>query len=166
MFSIDDFKSNYMDLSRQYLFLVKLDNPYGGMSTQDSQYLVQSSSLPENTIDPIEINWQGMVFPVGSTHTFSDWTITFRLDKPAELRRSLLTWMKKVHDPETNVHGSPTDYMQDQEVEQLDVEGNPVMTIKLIDAWPVTVGAVEFDYGTKEISTFDVTLRYTYHIEA
>ena len=164
-FKIDEFKAQYQDLARQYLFLVKIDSPYGFIGTDNAKFLVESSSLPESTIDPIEINWQGMVFPVGSTQTYSDWTVTFRLDNAADIRRDFLRWMKKVHDPQSNIHGSPTDYMRDQTVEHLNPKGEIIQTIKLRNAWPTSVGALDLSYDTKEISTFDVTFRYLYHYD-
>lgn len=162
-FNIDDFKANWQDLSRVYNFYILIDNPAGG-DTGTTRYLVQSSSMPPTTIDPIEVNWQGMVFPLGSTQTFSDWTVTFRLDSSSQLRKDFMNWQKMVHDPVTNVHGSPNDYMQDQEIQNLDPQGSIIEKLKLINAWPTTVGELTLDYGSKEVHTFDVTFRYLYHM--
>ncbi len=164
-FTIDDFFAEYQDLSRAYLFMIMVTNP-AGSSPEKTKYLVQSSSMPPTTITPIDINWQGTVFPVGSTQEFADWTVTFRLDNPGQIRRDFNEWMRRVHDPVTNIHGSPRDYMHDQEVWKLNPQGNITDRIKLVNAWPTTVGELSLDYGTKEIHTFDVTFRYLYHVPA
>jgi hypothetical protein len=121
--------------------------------------------MPESTIDPIEVNWQGVIFPLGSTHTFADWTATFRLDNAAQLRKDFLGWQNLIHNPETNVHGSPIDYMADQEIWLLNTQGETMMKMQLVSAWPTVVGELTLDYSAKEIQTFDVTFRYMYHRE-
>jgi len=165
-FNIDDFKANWQDLARVYTFMIMLDIPGGSLGTDRIKYLVQSSTMPPSTITPIEVHWQGNVFPLGSTQEFSDWIVTFRVDKGAEIRKEFIAWQKSVHDPETNIHGSPGDYMQDQEIWSLNPQGEVIEKLKLVNAWPTTVGELTLDYSSKEVQTFDVTWRYLYHTEA
>jgi hypothetical protein len=58
-FNINDFKANYQDLARQYLFMIMVNYPGGAgavLGTDRTKFLVQSSTMPESTIDPIEVN--------------------------------------------------------------------------------------------------------------
>ena len=57
-FNIDAFKSNYTDLSRQYLFMCMINWPggVGGLTTDQTKYLCQSTSLPEATVENVDIN--------------------------------------------------------------------------------------------------------------
>jgi len=66
--NIDAFIHNVQDVARQYLFMLTLQAPTGLMGGSE-QYLVQSSTVPPQTIDPIELNWQGNIVKYGSTHT-------------------------------------------------------------------------------------------------
>ena len=50
--------------------------------------------------------------------------------------------------------------MVDQEVWHLNAQGDPIMKYKLISAWPNTIGEMSLDYSSKEVATFDVTLKY------
>jgi len=70
-----------------------------------------------------------------------------------------------IHDPVTNAHGNPSEYMLDQEVWLLDGAGTTTKKIKLVNAWPVTLGEIGLDYSSKETQEFAVTLSYMYHIE-
>lgn len=159
-FNIDSFKSNYTDLGRAYTFLVLLNNSFGSLSTEKVKYLVNASSLPASTIDVAEVNWQGNIFPLATTHLFEDWTITFKHDDTAQLRKDLIKWHEAIHDPKTNIHGSPVDYMLDQEVWHLNSQGDPIMKYKLVSAWPSTVGEMTLDYSSKEVATFDLTFKF------
>ena len=162
-FNIDAFRSNYADLARQYTFVIHLNNPFGSLTTEAMKYLVNASSMPGSTIDPIEAHWQGNIMPLASTHTFEDWTVTFKCDAKAQVRKDLLTWQKSIHDPKTNLHAAPNTYMVDQEAWQLDTSGNPVHKIKLVGAWPTVVGELTLDYSAKDLATFDCSFRYIRH---
>lgn len=166
-FNINDFVANYEDLARQNNFLVMVNFPsgIGTLGTDRVKYLVQSSSLPESSIEPIEVNWQGQTFPLGGSQTFADWTVTFNLDKNSAVRKDFLEWHRLIHDPETNVHGSPLDYMVDQEVWHLSPQGNVIQKLKLVKAWITTVGEISLSHEESAIATFDVTFRYLYHTD-
>lgn len=71
-FDIDAFRSNYADLARQYTFVIHLNNPFGALGTEATKFLVNASSMPGSTIDPIEAHWQGNIMPLAATHTFED----------------------------------------------------------------------------------------------
>jgi len=162
-FNIDSFKSNFQDGARAYLFYVFINNPVSGTGTDRTAYMVRSSSLPESTITPIEVPYQGMSYKLGGTHEYADWTVTFIVDMFAQIHKDFKRWQRMIHDPQTNIHGLPAMYMQDQEVWHLNQLGVPINRIKLVGAWPTSVGEVALSHDSKEISTFDVTFSYMYH---
>lgn len=170
-FSIDHLVGVYKDFARGYLFYAEVVWPVGlavgGIPTH--QFLVSSTQLPPNTIDTTEVNWQGMKYNVPTTQTFENHTITFKSDHGQELRKSFLRWMKGMHDPVTNTQvlstgGQTLGYAGVVKLTQLDGNQQPVMTYNLINAFPVSVGEIALDYGTKEISTFNVDFSYQYHV--
>jgi len=162
-FDIDAFRSNYADLARQYTFVIHLNNPFGTLGTEATKFLVNATSMPGSTIDPIEAHWQGNIMPLAATHTFEDWTVTFKCDGKAQIRKDLLAWHETIHNTRTNVHAAPSTYMIDQEAWQLNTEGNPIHKMKLVGAWPTTIGELTLDYSARDIVTFDVTFKYIRH---
>ena len=162
-FNIDSFKANFVNGAKQYLFYIYLDNPIASGNMDKNVYLVSASSLPEGTIDPIETQWQGQTYKFGSTHTFADWNVTFKVDAKARIRTEFEDWQKIIHDPETNIHGNPSDYMRTQKITMLDGVGTPIKSKLLVDAWPTTMSEITLDYASKEIATFDVTFSYLYY---
>jgi len=164
-FHVNSMKANLGSFSRAYLFNVYFTNDVGvGVARGDNiaTYLVRSTTLPESTIEPIVVPWQGQEYKMGSTHTFAEWECTFNLDSNATLRKQMVEWSRKVHDPETNIHGSPSDYYGEAVLELLDVNGAVVMAYTLHQAWPSSIGSLDLAQDNKEVSQFSVTFTYNW----
>lgn len=165
-FHVNDLKSNINSFARGYLFNVFFTAapvPVVGGENQTA-YLARATNLPESTIDPIEVPWQGQVYPIGSTHTFTEWTITFNIDSNAQIIEDFHQWQRLVHDPATNVQGDPSVYMGEVVAELINTNGDPISQYVLFHCWPTTVGAVEVSHDNKDVAQFDVTFRYLYHV--
>ena len=159
-FNLDGFMSVYKDYARSYLFLCKIEK----FMISDHQYLVKSTKLPEHGFEEVETNLQGNKYKTAGNPVYSDFTITFNSDSDNLLRKKFIDWNLKIHDSDKNTHGSPIDYFSDITLKQLNGKGEPTVTYNLIGSWPKTIGEVSLDYSTKEISSFDVTFSYQYHI--
>ena len=162
---IQDLKSATGDYARAYLFEIWISTapvPITGGETFAS-YLVRSSSLPESTIEAIEIPYQGQVQKIASTHTFAEWTVTFNLDMAAELRRNFLRWQKYIHDPVTNTHNVPRAYYGVAKANLLGGQGQVIQEYTLKDVWPSAVGALDLAQDSKDVAQFDVTFTYNWH---
>jgi len=172
----DGFLTNFKtgvegNFARAYLFYARIVN--APIEIPESQkYLVRSTSMPESTIEAIEVPFQGMVYKMGSTHTFSEWECTFNADNGMKLRQAFVNWQTAVHDPKTNTHGNPEDYFGQIEIEMLtpfqDFSGtDSTGTYKstLFNAWPSSVGAIDLAYDSKDVAQFSVTFTYNWHTE-
>lgn len=165
-FNLDDFMGTYGDLARNYLFYCRVSQPAAGIAWErDFVYLVKSTSLPTRTIEELPVNWQGNIYKLASTSTFAEQTIEWNVDINSNVRSALLEWSKLIHNPETNVHGNPNEYMGRIELQHLDGEGNPISQFSLIKCWPSEVGEIAVSYDSKEIATFSTTWSYQYFIE-
>lgn len=161
-FNLDDMIGKYKDFARGYLFYAKITSPVG--IDGDHPYLVSSASLPTQTIEPLEAAWQGNTYKFGGVNTFDTVEIVFRADTAQGLRSDFLRWMQNIHDPVSNIHGNPGEYMGQVDLTQLDGQGEGIMSYSLINAFPSGVGEVTLGYDAKEISTFGVTFTYQYHV--
>jgi hypothetical protein len=163
-FDLDSFKANFETGARSYLFYVRpvLPNVLGYTST--ATYLVKTASLPASTLEEITTNWQGADYKIAGKRTFAPWAVTFIVDKSATIQKYFLNWMNLILDPTTNVHGLPSSYFQTQEVWLLGGSGQSILKYQLKYAWPQEVGAVQLDYATNDLATFDVNFSYQYHV--
>jgi hypothetical protein len=168
-FNLDTFKSQFKGGARSYLFLFEPGFPQGikGPATPDAKFLVRATSVPESTTEEILVNWQGADYKVSGKQTFADWTITFNVDLKSDIRVSYEEWIKVIHKVGgDSAYGYPVEYEASQDLYLLDYKGdygNPILEVKLVDAWPKSVSAVTLDYSAMDIAQFDVTFGYVYH---
>jgi len=162
-FHVNDIKSNTESYARAYLFYIKFTEDHGGLDKTKTSYLVRSSSLPEGTIDAIEVPWQGQVYKFASTHTIPEWTCSFNMDEKSDLRKNMLTWQKKAHNLADNIQGHPDEYFGEAQLELLDVKGSVILTYTLFQIWPSSVGAIELGYDNKDTVQFDVTFQFNWY---
>lgn len=161
-FAIDQFRANFRNGARGYLFYVAPTFPsrLSSAGSVNPTYLARSSTIPGRTIEEVNTNWQGYNFPLGGKSTFTDWSITYTVDKECQLYTKYIDWLDMIHNPETNVHGDPIDYAVDQSVQLLSLDGTKgILTAKLIGSFPSSVSELTLDYGSNEILTFTVTFK-------
>ena len=164
-FNLEAFKANFKGGARSYLFYYIPNFPTGitGLSEDEVTYLVRTTTLPESTLEETIVNWQGFDFKFAAKHTFTDFTITFNVDRPAKVRKMYEDWIELIHNSETNVFASLDTYMTDQRIRLLDYDGTKVMDYILYNAWVKTVGPVTLDYAATDTAQFDVTFTYSHH---
>lgn len=164
-FDLESFRANFTNGARGYLFYIKPQFPLAiGADVNRAVYLVKSGSLPSTSLEEINVPWQGYDYKLAGKYTYEDWAVTFNCDSNADIYTWFQDWMRVVHDPTSNVHGSPPAYMVDQIAELLGMDGEPVMRVKLVQAWPSAVGAMELSYDSTEVASFEVTFKYMYHV--
>jgi len=123
--------------------------------------LVRSTSLPTSTVKVAEVPWQGYTYKIGAQQEFGEWTVNVNMDAQDELRKWLLNWVNDIHDPSTNIHGIPKNYMHHQDVALLNPKTlTPEYRYKLMYAWPSAIGEVSLDYSGAEVATYDITFQY------
>lgn len=164
-FDIDSYRAEFNGGAKSYLFYFKPTFPAQiGGDTNKTTYLVRTASLPETSIDEIQLAWQGFDFKIAGKYTYSDWNITFNCDSEANIQKHFHNWLSFIHDPTTNVYASPKDYMVDQQVELLGNNGEPIAKYKLFACWPKSIGQLSLDYTQNDVAQFDITFTYLYHV--
>jgi hypothetical protein len=130
--------------------------------TNDFKYYVKSTNLPESSVEEINTYWFGQQYKLSSVRRTSDWNVTFLIDHNADVLKKFWQWHLLIHNPESNMYGSPVDYMTNQVIQLLGADGNPTCTYKLFNAWPKTIGDVQLDYSNNDIAQVDITFCYQY----
>lgn len=165
-FDIESFKNNFRDGARANLFYYKPAVPalvQNDVGLEKMTYLVKSTSLPMRSLEEVLVQWQGFDFPFAGKSTFSEFTMTFNVDREAKVKKTFENWINLIHNPETNTYALTEMYMIDQRIQLLGYQGEVVLEYKLHNAWPRESGPIELSYDSTEIATFDVTWRYTHH---
>ena len=162
-FNLDGLLAQYKDYARGYLFKFEIDTAPAGLWREKYPYLVRSTNLPESTLEEITTDWQGMSYKFAGPQTYGDFSVTFNVDAESLIRYDFVNWMNFIHDPSSNVHGNPQDYMCILNLTHLNTEGGDNIKYRMVGAWPKTVGTASLDYGTKDTLQFEVSFAYQYH---
>jgi len=164
-FDVDSYRANFNGGARAYLFYYKPVFPSSiAANSDEATYLVRSTSLPETSIDDIQLAWQGFDFKVAGKYTYTDWTVTFNCDAEANIQKYFHNWLSLIHDPTTNIYTNPVNYMVDQQIDLLGLTGDPITKYKLFACWPKVIGNASLDYTTNDVVQFDITFAYLYHV--
>lgn len=162
-FNLDAFISANADYARGYTFYINVQS--GWVASEQQRFLVKSSVLPAATVTPAEVNWQGNAYKIGTTQEYAEFTVNYNVDVNDTIRKGYEEWVKYIHDPSTNSHGDPNQYMVDVELDHIShASGDLIMKYVLVKAWPSNIGEMTLDYASKETATFSVTFTYQYHL--
>jgi len=166
-FSVDGFSSYFEGGARAYLFWWIPASPriQGTLMDDDFRFLVRSSKVPATNIEEINIEQQGLNFKMAGKKTFDDWTLTFNVDKDADLRKKFEKWSNLICD--VNNEGISNKYWDDytsrQRFQMLNGDGDEILTVILEGAWPKMIGETTMDYSNQDFAQFDVTFAYQFH---
>ena len=151
--------------------------------TSDVRFWATSAEIPG--VNFVTQDTQAIYGPISKVpylRSYNDMTITFLETRTNELRRKFAYWQYKIgHIPQlqdaentSNVRsGTENDFdfdFQDNykartmEIVNFDHAGKKVYRILLNDAWPISVGNISLDWGSKDTPmTFPVTFAYRYY---
>ena len=167
-FKVDDLKSKLPGGgARANLFKVTLANPPvsgGDLGGDLTSFLVKGASLPGSTIGQIDVPFRGRQLKVAGDRTFENWTVTVINDNGFDVRNEFEKWMNALNAHENGTgEAKPTEYYAQLTVAQLDRQNNPVKTIRIKDAFPVNLSAIDLSYDTTDsIEEFTVEFAYQY----
>jgi hypothetical protein len=169
MANISDFKAQVSGGgARANQFRVELAFPSyvgaGALVGQQAQFLCKGAQLPASTVENIPLNYRGRVVNVAGERTFAPWTVTIINDTNFAIRNAMEQWSNGVQNyASTNGRTNPRDYQVDLNVHQLDRGGAIVKSYRFIDAYPITISAIELSYDTTNaVEEFTVEFQYNY----
>jgi hypothetical protein len=169
MANISDFKAQLTGGgARANQFRVELAFPSyvaaGVLVGQQAQFLCKGAQLPASTVENIPLNYRGRVVNVAGERTFTPWTVTILNDTNFAIRNAMEQWSNGVQNySSTNGRTNPREYQVDLRVHQLDRGGAIVKTYRFIDAYPISIGAIELSFDTTNaVEEYTVEFQYNY----
>lgn len=178
MFNINSFRANALRRggARPTQFSVRFDMLPSGVGqgdvTQQLEYLVRTTSLPEFEIGRVEVPFFGRKIKFAGDREFADWQVTVMNDEDFKARSMFEHWSNKMNalisnrmDPSL---GSEIDYKVDAMVFQYGKMGpgsdaGVIRSYKFVGLWPAVVSSIDLDWdATNMIENFDVRFCYDY----
>jgi hypothetical protein len=166
--SLNQFKAGFKGGTRANRFRVIPTFPstlgIGVNNVNISQFTIVSGSLPKADIGVIGVPFRGRMAYFAGDRQYSVWPIRVYDDNGNALWRTFQRWKEKLdghltHQVANNDYAYST-LQTNFYIEQLGPNGNVIRKIQLNRCWPSEVGGINFDLGSSEFVTFDVTLTF------
>lgn len=125
------------------------------------QFHCKAASLPERTIAPVPVFFQGRSINVAGETEFQPWTIAV-YNEDFTIRNAFENWMNGINELEDNTGiVAPSQYTSDLYVNQLDRAGNTIKQYKMLNAFPVQISPIQLDFeANNQVELFEVTFVY------
>lgn len=169
MANIQGFRSSLKTgLVRPNTFRVDLTFPTyvtGGLDAANlGQFHCKAASLPERTISPVPVFYQGRSINVAGETDFQPWTIAV-YNEDFAVRNAFENWMNGINDLGDNTGiVAPSQYTSDLFVNQLNRAGETIKNYRLINAFPVQISPIQLDFeANNQVEIFEVTFVYDYY---
>jgi hypothetical protein len=131
--------------------------------TTDFKYYVRSTSLPSTELEETSTYFCGNQYKIPTVRRYQDWTVQLYIDNNAKILRKFWEWSQLIQNPETGIYGNTKDFMTDQTIQLLGLDGSVICTYVLYHSWLKTIGQVDLDYSSNELAVVDITFTYQYH---
>lgn len=173
-FSISEFKSQGLIYggARPALFSIAMGSPPGlsldTNSMKKMEFTARASSLPESSVEAIQVPYFGRKIKVAGDRTFGDWRITVMNDEDFSVRAMMELWSNALNAHVKNLRAENLDneqYKASMNVIQYGKDGFAIREYELIGAFPTAIDAMDLDWdNANQIQTFNVTFAYDYWI--
>ena len=142
---------------------------------QSITYRAISVSAPGRSIAATSSGVYGAVHEIGYTAQYAPVSATIYCSPDHAERKYFTEWQDQVVGSHRLSSGFPAeerfnagyydDYVKDVTIKQYDEKGSKTHEINLIEAYPRTVGELNYTYQTNELLVFTVSFQYRYFNE-
>jgi len=152
-------------------FQVKIFCPKIG-SRDELTFRAENVSLPGRSVTTTDVMTVGPQRKMGYSAIYPEVTIQFILDERYQQKEYFDRWIDEVvgnHRVQKNPGGGRfnagyyDDYKGTIDIENFARDGQPTHTTKLIEAWPMSISAVQLDWGSSDMSKLQVQFVYRYY---
>lgn len=164
--SLEKIKTNLKSGARPNKYMVTIPSDLVGIGTDILDILCKGASLPDATINAIQIYNQGRILPIAGDKSYTQtWDVTFYNTHDLAIRNGFEQWMKKIDDVQAHYREleNNNEYMKDLNVEQLDGKNQSTAKYKIYNAWPSVISSVDLaDDAQDTVSEFTVTFSFSH----
>ena len=121
----------------------------------------EKCTMPGKTIATQEIKYHGPVYEMPYEESYAgDMEAVFKLSGDFFERKVFEKWQREIVNPKTHNFKYFDDYVSEIEITQLDLEDNPICRVILEDAYPKTIGPLDFGDEPGEVHKQPISFSY------
>jgi len=159
---ISQVKHNGMARTNRYVVYFNLpwENDY---ALRDVLLFCDQVQLPGTNFNTADMRTYGETRKAPYERLYEDINMSFYVDK--EMKNKLLfdRWFNQIQNPWTRTFNYYDNYRTDIVIEVQDLKDQSRYGIKLFEAYPKSMGAVQLDYAGKDIMKISVNFAYKYY---
>ena len=143
-------------------FEARIYSPRDAAMDKHISYRVEKVTFPGKNIRTVtNENIYGPTHEIAQGLTYAeDVSFTFYLSAEHKERKYFLDWQDFIYKPNTYALEYYREYVKDIELYQIDKNNQRRAGVKLIECFPKTVGALEFDQGNVELGRQEVSFAF------
>lgn len=166
MSKLNDFISQVKTngLARTNRYVVYFNLPWEPDSyLRDVLLFCDQVQLPGTNYNTSDMRTFGEIRKAPYERLYEDINMSFYVDK--EMKNKILFdyWLNQIQDPWTRNFNYYDDYVTDIVIEVQDLKDQSRYGVKLYEAYPKSVGAVQLDYAGKDVMKISVNFAYKYY---
>jgi hypothetical protein len=119
--------------------------------------------LPGTNFNTAEMRTYGEVRKAPYERLYEDINMSFYVDTDMSVKLFFDYWMNQIQNPVTRNFNYYENYTSDIVLEIQDIKNNTRYNMKLFEAFPKSIGAVQMDYNSKDIMKLSVNFAYKYY---
>lgn len=127
---------------------------------ENLEIMCDTCSLPGASFDATTRKTYGPHSMIPFDQNFDSMNFTFLCGAHMKERYFFDIWQYAIKDPLTNNFNYPIEYMTQVIIRQFDTSDNFQYGVRLVDAWPISVNAIDMSYGDQGTCRVNVTLSF------
>lgn len=130
---------------------------------RDALLLCDQVQLPGTNYNTSDLRTFGESRKTPYERLYEDVNMSFYVDTAMTVKLLFDNWMTYIQDPGTRNFNYYDDYTADIVIEIQDVKNQSRYAVKLFEAYPKSIGAIQLDHANKDIMKLSVNFAYKYY---
>lgn len=137
---------------------------YNTQHGQDVMMLCDQVQLPGTNFNTSDMRTYGETRKAPYERLYEDVNMSFYVDTSMKVKYFFDDWMTSIQNPGTREFNYYDTYTSEVIIEVQDLKNQSRYGIKLFEAYPKSIGAIQMDYAGKDIMKLSVNFAYKYYI--
>jgi hypothetical protein len=130
---------------------------------RDAMMMCDQVQLPGTNFNTADMRTYGETRKAPYERLYEDVNMSFYVDTPMTVKTFFDDWMTWIQDPGTRNFNYYEDYTCDIVIEVQDLKNQSRYGVKLHEAFPKSIGAIQMDYAGKDVMKLSVNFAYKYY---
>jgi len=128
---------------------------------RDINLLCKSASIPSRQLATLDFQNHTNTMKMVNNHTDEEITTVFRLTSDMYIKTMFDSWQQAIFDVDNYYVGYKKDFSTDVTIQQLNKEDKPVYGIRLINAFPTSIGGYALD-NDQQGDAAEIAIQWSY----